>query len=640
MKGQFPAVFNLTDLNGQNGFKIDAETFPSHRITSVGAAGDMNGDQYPDITIRGNGRSYVVFGGPGFGSSGVLALAGLNGTNGFKINSEISTLDSTGQETTISVVGDVNSDHYGDLLIGAPSYNNSAGRSYIVFGGTEVGSGGLLNLTDLNGANGFKLNGEIDVIQDEFGRSVSAAGDINGDHIADFIIGSQYNYYAGRSYVVFGGPKVGQSGLLNVSNLNGLNGFKIDGENSDDDSGCSISGAIDINSDGYDDLLIGADTYKDLGGSPYRVGRSYVVFGGTNVSKSGLISLSNLNGTNGFKLDGETDNDYSGSAVSVIGDMDGDGHVDFAMTAHGYGNYTGRGYVVFGGFGIGSSGMLGLASLNGLNGFKIDGESQHSNVFACSGAGDFNGDGYADLLIGASCYPFNATDKICGVGRTYVVFGGFGIGNSSLITLAGLNGANGFKLDGEILNGDSGYSVSGLGDINADGLDDFIIGVSSPSYVIFGDVAPQLWTNQITLHDAQTVIFTSQNLNATDNGPVSFNITNLQHGHFQFVNFSGVVITNFTQLQISNHQVEFVHDGSGIAPSYWVQTINSGIALSPPPQPAQITFYRRLVLVRNQLLIHQAEIQFMTSESMNITDDFPRLKSILPLLIYNMDNLN
>ena len=142
------------------------------------------------------------------------------------------------------------------------------------------------------------------------------------------------------------------------------------------------------------------------------------------------------------------------------------------------------------------------------------------------------------------------------------------------------------------------------------------------SYVVFGDVAPQLWVNQLTLRDAETIVFTPQNLNATDNGPVLFNITQLQHGRFQYVNSSGNAITNFTQPQVSNRQVEFVHDGSGIAPSYWVQTINSGIALSPPPQPANITFSRRLILVKNSLLIHQGQTVQMTSTVLNATDDF------------------
>ena len=159
----------------------------------------------------------------------------------------------------------------------------------------------------LNGTNGFKLDGENN--GDYSGISVSAAGDINGDGYNDLLIGA-YGYPGGsskgRSYVVFGGPGVGQSGDLLLSSLNGANGFKLDGENNNDYSGHSVSAAGDINGDGYADLLIGAHGYP--GGSGAK-GRSYVVFGGPGVGKSGDLLLSSLNGSNGFKLDGENNSD-------------------------------------------------------------------------------------------------------------------------------------------------------------------------------------------------------------------------------------------------------------------------------------------------------------------------------------------
>ena len=74
-----------------------------------------------------------------------------------------------------------------------------------------------------------------------------------------------------------------------LSNLNGTNGFKLDGENNNDDSGFSVSAAGDINGDGHADLLIGAYCYPS-----YFKGRSYVVFGGSGVGNSGLIALSSL----------------------------------------------------------------------------------------------------------------------------------------------------------------------------------------------------------------------------------------------------------------------------------------------------------------------------------------------------------
>ena len=94
--GQFPEIIKLTDLNGQNGFKIDGENNDDHFGDAVSEAGDMNGDDYADLLIeaRGcnnyNGCSYVIFGDSRVGSSGTIALSNLNGHNGFKLVGETS----------------------------------------------------------------------------------------------------------------------------------------------------------------------------------------------------------------------------------------------------------------------------------------------------------------------------------------------------------------------------------------------------------------------------------------------------------------------------------------------------------------------------------------------------------------------
>ncbi len=551
--------------------------------------------------------------------------------NGFKINGEASN-DFSGIAT--SSAGDVNGDGHDDLVIGAYRHNQQIGRSYVVFGGHGVGKSGVVSLANLNGLNGFKLDGEPSNF-DESGFSVSGAGDFNGDGYADVLIGSpNHNSFHGRTYVVFGGRSImGNGGLFNLTSLNGTNGFKIDGEQTlEGQSGWSVSAAGDINGDGRPDLIVGAPQ----AGVGHQDGRSYVLFGGSKLGRNATVLLSNLNGINGFILDGEDDNyNYSGLSVNSIGDINSDGFTDlligapnneFPVYPNSLFNNGGRSYVVFGGSKIGSSGLIALSSLNGANGFKLVGENiGDSSGCSLSAAGDFNGDGHVDLLVGAFGYR-NST------GRSYVVFGGSGIGQKGIIQLSSLNGTNGFKLDGEAVNEFSGFSVSTVGDINGDGLDDVIIGAYGyngvPSYsvgrgyVVFGDVAPQLWVNRLVLRYGQTIVFTAQNINATDNGPVSFNITHLQHGQFQYVSSFGKAITNFTQPQVTNHQVEFVHDGSGITPSYWVQVINSGIALSPPPQPANITFTRRLILVNNTLSIHQGETVPMTSAWLGMTDDF------------------
>ena len=602
--GQFPEVFNLGDLNGQNGFKLDGEATYDRSGYSVSTAGDINDDGVADLLVgalyhaSSTGRSYVVFGGPTVGGSGVLALAGLNGKNGFKLDGEAA---GDGSGVSVSAAGDVNSDGVADLLVGAYGHANITGRSYVVFGGSDVGSSGVLALSSLNGKNGFKLDGEA--MYDHSGQSVSAAGDINSDGVADLLVGAfGHASQTGRSYVVFGGPAVGGSGMMKLSSLNGKNGFKLDGEVAPDYSGYSVSAAGDINGDGVADLLIGAPLHANI------TGRSYVVFGGPSVGGSGVLALSNLNGKNGFKLDGEAAGDSSGNSVSAAGDINGDGVVDLLVGAYGHASNTGRSYVVFGGSAVGNLGLLGLSGLNGTNGFKLDGETTSDYIgYSVSAAGDINGDGVADLLVGA----YNPAG---GTGRSYVVFGGSAVGSSGLVALASLNGANGFKLDGETMNDSSGRSVSMAGDINGDGVADLLVSAfghangTGRSYVVFGDVPPVLVSNSLSLFAGENVTLQPRDLGAYDrnhnNNTLIFIPSDVTHGYFSTLSAPTKPLVNFTQSQIIHSEIQFVHDNTGFAPSYNITVRNSGIAFAGP-FPATVTFI--FFIANNQLIINQGQ---------------------------------
>jgi hypothetical protein len=501
---------NVSDLNGTNGFIINAIAESDFSGTSVSNGGDINNDGIDDLIIgaygaspNGNfsaGQSYVVFGGRNLGSSGSLNPSDLNGTNGFLING-IAESDNSGY--SVSNAGDINNDGIDDLIIGAfgasPNGNFGAGQSYVVFGGRNLGSSGSLNPSDLNGTNGFLINGIAE--SDNSGNSVSNAGDINNDGIDDLIIGAQNaspngNSYAGRSYVVFGGRNLGSSGSLNPSDLNGTNGFLINGIAELDFSGNSVSNAGDINADGIDDLIIGAQNASPNGNS--RAGQSYVVFGGANLGTGGSLNLSDLNGTNGFLINGIAANDNSGISVSNAGDINADGIDDLIIGAYGAdpnGNFrAGQSYVVFGGRNLGSSGSLNPSDLNGTNGFIINGIAAGDNSgISVSNARDINNDGIDDLIIGASGDYRNYEDF---PGQSYVIFGGRNLGSGGSLNLSDLNGTNGLLINGIGSGNSSNTSVSNAGDINADGIDDVIIGApfasrngisgAGQSHVIFG----------------------------------------------------------------------------------------------------------------------------------------------------------
>ncbi|MEO1149315.1 MAG: integrin alpha, partial [Cyanobacteria bacterium J06638_22] len=179
--------------------------------------------------------------------------------------------------------------------------------------------------------NGFVISG-IDE-DDNSGAAVSSAGDINGDGIDDLIIGAPVaNLLGGEGYVVFGSSE-GFDARLQLSTLDGSNGFVITTDLGGFFSysiGDAVSSAGDINGDGIDDLIIGAPRAdSDENGE---AGESYVVFGSSSGFDASL-DLSALDGSNGFVINGIDSDDFSGSAVSSAGDINGDGIDDLIVGA-------------------------------------------------------------------------------------------------------------------------------------------------------------------------------------------------------------------------------------------------------------------------------------------------------------------
>ncbi|MBL8498494.1 hypothetical protein ABF87_02530 [Nitrosomonas sp. JL21] len=369
----FSATFDLSSLDGNNGFRLDGVATYDKSGTSVSNAGDVNGDGLDDVIVSApyadpngdnSGSSYIVFG-KAAGFAPALSLSSLDGNNGFRLNGEKGS-DYSG--TSVSNAGDVNDDGFSDLIIGSFRTNGvDSTSSYVVFG-KATGFDATLNLPSLNGNNGFRLEGVSAF--DASGYSVSSAGDINGDGFADVLVGAfnadTSDKYTGASYVVFG-KATGFDAALNLSDLDGSNGFRVDGAASLDSAGISVSDAGDVNGDGFADLLIGA-----IGAGPNGPisGSSYVVFGKAS-GFDATLSLSNLGSKDGFRLDGAAAEDISGARVSRAGDVNGDGFDDVLVGAFGAdpnGSFSGSSYVVFGRNFNGKVTAMGTAKADKLKG--------------------------------------------------------------------------------------------------------------------------------------------------------------------------------------------------------------------------------------------------------------------------------
>jgi hypothetical protein len=444
----FDAAFELSSLatgGGSEGFVINGIDATDGSGWSVSAAGDVNDDGIDDVIIGAliaspngiiaSGQSYVIFGSDdGFDAVFELSsLASGGGSEGFVING-IDDSDRSG--SSVSAAGDLNDDGIDDLIIGASfaDPNGSlSGESYVVFGSDE-GFDAVFELSSLatgGGSEGFVING---IDEENFsGDSVSAAGDVNGDGIDDLIIGAYgadpNGSRSGQSYVVFGSDD-GFDAVLELSSLaggDGSEGFVINGIDTSDQSGISVSAAGDLNGDGIDDLIIGAFGADPNGSGS---GESYVVFG-SDQGLPAVIELSSLasgDGSTGFVMNGINSGDGSGISVSAAGDVDGDGIDDLiigASFADPNGSVSGQSYVIYGsdeGFpaAIELSSLLPTNGGDGGEGFVINGiDGSDRSGDSVSAAGDLNGDGIDDLIIGA----FGADPNGSGSGESYVVFG-------------------------------------------------------------------------------------------------------------------------------------------------------------------------------------------------------------------------
>ncbi len=443
-------IFWRVRANGLAGFPLSSATWEMWvgKVTApldlnYGSVLDVNGDGFADVLVgaseatdgngnTGAGRAYLYLG---------QSAGGVNGSTPQLLDGR----DGQGGDFGHSVAsaGDINGDGFADVIVGADyatdkNGNSRAGRAYLYLGGP----------TGLNTSTPQLLDGRDGALA-YFGSSVASAGDVDGDGYGDVVVGANAardsigNAGAGRAYLFRGGP----NGLdtTNPQLLDGRDGATAG-------FGNSVAGAGDINGDGYADVIVGAAGAKDASAN-MNAGRAYIYSGGP----SGLVTNSPqlLDGRDGV-------NGYFGVSVAGAGDVNGDGYADVIVGSPRAGQ--GKAYLFPGGSGgVNTSTPQALTTTDsGLAPGAFVGD-------VVSGAGDVNGDGYADVIIAAP-----AADDTMGdhrAGRAHLFLG-------ALTT--GLNTASPILLESPSSGTNGGFAsgVAIAGDVDGDNYADVIVGAA------------------------------------------------------------------------------------------------------------------------------------------------------------------
>jgi len=410
---------------GANGSVANADwTVESNEDTAyfgerVALAGDVNGDGYSDVLVSSNLRTSNGTERDGKVSLYTGSASGLATQSGWSTESN---QDNAFYGHSVASAGDVNADGYSDVIVGAYLYDNGQtdeGRVYI-YHGSSTGLNPTANtVSESNSANA------------QFGYSVSSAGDVNGDGFSDILVGGPEWAGVGRVYVFHGSL----SGIATIWN-NSLNA-----DATGDKFGSSVSTAGDVNGDGYSDVIVGAEGHSN---GQSQEGKAKIFYGAST----------GLNTIEAWSTEGTQVNARLGHSVGSAGDVNGDGYSDVIIGAWTYDagqNDEGAVWVYYGSI----SGISGSAFLER----NIAGAAFGASV---ASAGDVNGDGYGDVIIGASSY--SNPEFLEGAAFIY---------NGSA---AGLIATPSWQIEGNQTMTNLGLSVSTAGDVNGDGYSDVIVG--------------------------------------------------------------------------------------------------------------------------------------------------------------------
>ena len=483
----FDATYDASSLAVGTGFTISGLSAGDRLGASISNAGDVNNDGIDDFIIGapeangGKGEAYVVFGRQG-SFAATFDLSTLNGTNGFAITTAGSAAGLQGY--SVSAAGDVNNDGIDDILVGAPETGGTDfGTAHVIYGSANPFAASI----DMFGvappvASTFRGSGS----NDAFGESVAGIGDFNGDGIDDFAVGVPgASANAGYSYVVFGQTGDFAASVDAGDIANGTQpGFQIGTTLGNGQMiGTDVTGIGDVNGDGLDDLLVSAPL-ADVGGNADQ-GQAYVIYGNAAAPD---VNVGLLSSATGFAIDGFLAGQELGSSVAGVGDVDGDGTDDFLVGSESFGVNNadlGSAYLFFGDA-QNTSASVGVNSLDGSTGYRFIGLDLGDNMgSSVAHAGDIDGDGFEDFIIGAANADGDG-NTIIDAGEAYVVLGGQdnlqaldtfgGTTADGIIDLGDLNGNNGFRVVGGAAGDGTGGSVAGIGDVNDDGFADIAVG--------------------------------------------------------------------------------------------------------------------------------------------------------------------